>query len=288
LEPAPIFNILIGRHDVTAMQHNVVIPILSLLVSLSTATHAAAQDSLSFTLDEVDAERPKPAKVAATVDLKQAIAAALGELHWGMSKDELLKLLKKQIQADFERRIKIERDVMRQDALYQEAQERYRRFHDNFVTFDGQKTGWDVSPVATEFTHGNGEAMLVVATAHSRDLYFFMHGKLWKWYRELTPDAPELSDDPMAAFNTRFGRGKPQRERLDEMGVAYTGATWSDEGTRVTALERGSDTCLIFEDARVTQQLVVLRHNVQPKTEKARAALAVESVLLGGPQSVGR
>ena len=124
--------------------------------------------------------------------------------------------------------------------------------------------------------------MLVVANRHSRDLYFFMHGKLWKWYRELAPDAPEIADsrDVMAAFRARFGRGKSQQDRVDETKLAYTGATWSDGSTRVTALERGSDTCLIFEDMRVVPQLVVLRHNTQPKTEKARAALAVESVLL--------
>jgi hypothetical protein len=269
------------------MQQNVVVLFLSLVVSLSAATHAAAQEGLEFTLDEVDAESAKPAKSVAVagagaVDPTRAIAEALGELHWGMSKDELLKLLKKQIQADFERRIKIERDVMRQDALYQEAQDRYRRLHENFVTFDGQKSGWDVSPVANEFTHGNGEAMLVVAKRQSRDLYFFMHGKLWKWYRELAPDAPELADshDAMTAFRARFGRGKSQQDRLDETKLAYTGATWTDGSTRVTALQRGSDACLILEDMRVIPQLVVLRHNVQPKTEKARAALAVESVLL--------
>jgi hypothetical protein len=266
------------------MQQNAVVLILSLVVSLGAATQAAAQAGLEFTLDEVDAESAKPAKsaAAAPADSTQAIAEALGELHWGMSKDELLKLLKKQIHAEFEQRIKVERDVMRQDALYQEAQDRYRRIHENFVTFDGQKSGWDVSPVANEFTHGNGEAMLVVANKHSRDLYFFMHGKLWKWYRELAPDAPEIADsrDAMMAFRARFGRGKSQQDRLDETKLAYTGVTWSDASTRVTALERGNDTCLIFEDVRVVPQLVVLRRNAQPKTEKARAALAVESVLL--------
>jgi hypothetical protein len=274
------------------MQQNVVVLVLSLVVSLSAVTRATAQESLSFTLDEVDAASTKSAKSAksaqpaqpeVSVDAKAAIAEALGELHWGMTKDELLKLLKKQIQAGFERRIKVERDVMRQDALYQEAQDRYRRIHDNFVTFDGQKTGWDVSPIAKEFTHGNAEAMLVVTAPSSRDLYFFMRGKLWKLYRELAPDAPELadSDDAMTAFATRFGPGKRQRERRDETGITYPGMTWSDEATRVTAVQRGGDTCLILEDARVTQQLVVLRHNAQPTTEKARAALAVDSILLG-------
>jgi hypothetical protein len=281
------------------MQQNaVVLVVLSLVVSLGAARHASAQESLSFTLDEVDdaesaksAKPSKPGKPAAppAVDTTAAIAEALGGLRWGMSKDDLLKLLKKRIQAEFERRIKVERDVMRQDALYQEAKDRARRIHESFVTFNGQKSGWDVSPVANEFTHGNDEAMLVVANGRSRELYFFMHARLWKWYRELAPDAPELAgaEDALATFKARFGRGKPQHDRVDETKQAYPGATWSDESTRVTALERGSDICLIFEDLRIVPQLVVLRHNAQPKTEKARAALAVESVLLG-PQSDNR
>jgi hypothetical protein len=266
--------------------------VLALSLIVVACSHAAAQESLEFTLDEVDAaDKPATAaKRAPVVDAKQVIEHALGEIRWGMSKSDLLKVLKAQVRAEFEQRIKVERDIMRQDALYQEAQDQYRRMSETFIAFDGPKTGWDVSAVGPEFTQGNREAMLVVAGKTSRDLYFFIQGKLWKWYRELSPEALHAEDanEALAVLNARFGPGKSQQDRRNESNTPYPGSTWSNGSTRVTTLRRGSDICLIFEDARVLEQLAVLRHHVQPKTDKDRASAAIDSVLLSGAELEAR
>jgi hypothetical protein len=258
--------------------------VVALALMLVVCSKAAAQGSLEFTLDEVDAA-DKPAKAKpAPVDTKQMIARALGDVHWGMSKADLLQVLKARVRAEFDQRIKVERDIMRQDALYQEAQDRYRRMSETYVSFDGQKTGWDVSAIGPEFTHGNREAMLVVTGKNSRDLYFFIQGKLWKWYRELSPEELNVADadEALPVLQARFGRGKPQSDRRDDSKNAYQGSTWSDGLTRVTALLRGSEICLIYEDERVLQQLPILRNHVQPKSDKDRAQAAIDSVLLTG------
>jgi hypothetical protein len=272
------------------MQYRVVCLVLSVLLPLASAAPASA-DGLSFTLEEVEAG-PKPSKPAKApaVDTDKAIAQALGDVHWGMSKQELVKLLKQQLQADFERRIKLERDVVRQDALYEKMRELLRRMQHDFIEFDGEKSGWDVSPIASEFRQGNGEAMLVVMNGHSRELYFFMKGKLWKWYRELAPDSAELAgaDDGLDVLRARFGRGRTQKDRKDDGNDAYEGTTWSDGSTRATALQRGGDVCLIFEDTRVAEHLSSLRKDAPPKVEKGRAALAVESVLMTGSEIEAR
>lgn len=209
-----------------------------------------------------------------------------------MSKQELMSLLKQQVQADFERRIKRERDVVRQDALYEKMHEVLRRMQHDFVEFDGEKSGWDVSPIAGEFKQRNGEAMLVVMNGRSRELYFFMKGKLWKWYRELAPGSEELagSDDGIDGLKARFGRGKAQKDRKDEANETYPGTTWSDGNTRATALQRGSDVCLIFEDMRVVERLPTLRRDSQTpsKVTKGSAALAVESVLMSDAEREAR
>ena len=256
--------------------------VLALSLILATASHVVAEEPLEFTLDEADAASGSKERKPAPADAKQAIGQALGELRWGLSKADLIKLLRAQVRTEFEQRVKVERDILRQDALYQEAQERARRISEKYVAFDGQKTGWDVSPISSEFTHGNREAMLVVSGKNSRDMYFFIQDKLWKWFRELTPDArsetaPEAT---LAALEQRFGPGKPQQERRGESNEVYPGTSWTDGRTRVTALHRGSETCLIFEDAALLSQLAVLRHHVQPKMAKDRAASAVDSILL--------
>lgn len=262
--------------------------VLAVILIAGASARAAAQETLEFTLDEVDAAEapPEPKAVPKAVDTAKEIQGVLGAVRWGLSKTELLSLLKAQIRAEFEQRIKVERDIMRQDALYQEANEHYRRLSDNFISFDGQKTGWDVSPIGSEFTHSNREAMLTVTGKNSRDIYFFIQGKLWKWYRELTPEAVSAadSDEALAVISERFGRGKPQAERVNGANVPYEGTTWSDSTTRVTAMRRGSDVCLILEDVRTLDRLAVLRHNLQPKAAKARTTAAIDAILLSGAE----
>ena len=255
-----------------------------IVASWTMASITAAQDGLSFTLDEVEGVQQKPV-AAPVVDTSAAIAQALGEVRWGMSKDELLKLLKKRIRDDLDQRIKRERDVVRQDALFNAAQEQARRLAENYVSFDGHKTGWDVSPVAGEFAQGNSEAMLVVANGRTRDMYFFVRGKLWKWYQELTD---QDSDNALSAYRKRFGRGNPQRERVSETKDVYEGVTWADASTRLTVIRRGSDLCLIFEDSLMVEQVTMSRRRSTPKAGNARAALAIESILLNDAELKAR
>lgn len=230
-------------------------------------SRAAAQDGMVFSLSDVDSATQPPVQELA-VDPKQAIKQALGALQWGMSKADLVKLLKAQIRADFDQRIKVERDIMRQDAIYQESKERAQRLGENFVVFEGAKSGWDVSPIAKEFTRDNREAMLVVTGKGSRDMYFFIQGKLWKWYRELDSQTPDASSST-AALKRRFGPGKPQQERRDDSNEPYPGTTWSDEATRFTALRRGAETCLIYEDLRTLENLDKLRFHAQGEAKKS-------------------
>jgi hypothetical protein len=263
--------------------------VLSLFLSLTAVSHVAA-DGFEFTLDEVDAADKKPARgKPAAVDTKQAITEALGEVRWGMSKADLLKVLRARIRAEFEQRIKVERDIMRQDALYEAAKDQAKRLSENWIEFDEGKSGWDVSPIGTEFTRGNREAMLVVTTKTSRELYFFIQGKLWKWYRELSPEAVDADSpqDVLTVLKQRFGSGKTQKERQNDSKVAYPGTTWSDGSTQVTAMLRGSDPCLIFEDLHTIEQLSVLRHNVE-KMPKNRVASTIDSILLTKPELEAR
>jgi hypothetical protein len=236
------------------------------LVGLA-CSRAAAQDGMVFTLSDVDSATQAPVQELA-VDPKLAITQALGTLHWGMSKADLIKLLKGQIRAEFDQRIKVERDIMRQDAIYQEFKERAQRLGENFVAFEGAKTGWDVSPIAAEFSRDNREGMLVVTGKGTRDMYFFIQGKLWKWYREIDREAGEAASSA-EALKRRFGAGKAQKSRRDEANAPFPGTTWSDGSTRVTSLRRGAETCLIFEDLGTIENLEKLRFHAQGGAAKS-------------------
>jgi hypothetical protein len=236
---------------------------------------AHAQESLQFTLDEVEAANTPPAKADEAAGKAEPIAHALGDLRWGMHKDEVLALVKQRIRADYTARVKAEKDIVRQDALYNEANEVFRRVKDGFVAFNGRKTGWDASPVAEEFAHGTGESMLVVDDAKARDLYFFFNDRLWKWYRELKPAAFGGAnwDGIASMLQEQFGSAKERAEPRSETGAAYQMLSWKDDKTRVTALSRGAETCLVFEERATLDHLAQLREHAIPRDRSSHPVI---------------
>lgn len=244
-----------------------------LVLFLGSATRASAQDTLTFTLDEVSGDVAE----SHAKDDRATIETSLDGLRWGMSKAALLALFKQRIRADFDKQVKAERDIVRQDALYQEAKQRYERVREGFVSFDGRKTGWDVSPLATEFRHGSGEVLLVVNDTHAREHYFFINGRLWKWYRELKPSAWDGAGASYAQMEARLrddlGAGKPQKSRLADSGEPWEGTAFEDKQTRVTLFKRGAETCLVYEERATLDQLAVLRERALPRGPKDNGAL---------------
>ncbi|HMI93924.1 MAG TPA: hypothetical protein VK509_21265 [Polyangiales bacterium] len=252
--------------------------VLAMVVVAGSARPAAAEEELAFTLDEVEAATtPKVEPEAKTQSKTKGapIANALGELRWGMSKDALLSLMKKRIRADYTTRIRAEKDIMRQDALYNEANAVFRRIKDGYVEFNGRKTGWDASAVAEEFTHGSGEAMLVVDDPSARDLYFFIHGRLWKWYRELKPASMGGGDfDSISeVLKDQFGATSERNEPRSEQGAAYRMLTWADDHTRLSAIRRGGESCLVFEESATLERLAMLRESATPRGQKRGGVL---------------
>jgi hypothetical protein len=257
--------------------HAVEFPAKVLIVAAALAgapLAAHAQESLQFTLDEVEAaNNPEPKADEKAKD--PPIARALGQLRWGMHKDEVLALIKQRIRADYTARVKAEKDIVRQDALYSEANEVFRRVKDGFVQFNGRKTGWDASPVAEEFAHGTGESMLVVDDEKARDMYFFFNDRLWKWYRELKPAAfGNASWDGIASMlQEQFGHAKERSEPRSENGAPHQMLSWTDATTRVTALARGSDTCLVFEERATLDHLAELREHAIPRDRESHPVI---------------
>lgn len=224
---------------------------------------AAADDVMEFSLDDTagDAERAGQAEAAADADAQ--VARALGELRWGMSSKELLAMFKARLRAQYDQQCKLERDILRQDALYQEAKTRYEQIKDGLVGFDEKKNGWDVSPIGTEFRRGSHESMLVVRTAESHDYYFFINDRLWKWYRELEPSSVGGAgfDGVAEMMRGQLGAVAQQQLSRSEGGPSLPGLAWDTTTTRVTLIQRGTAACLIFESQRTLAELPTLRQN---------------------------
>jgi len=223
---------------------------------------AAADEVMEFSLDEAAGDAPRAGRVEAA-DANAQVARALGEMRWGMSSKELLAMFKARLRAQYDRESRLERDILRQDELYQKAKARYEQIKDGLVRFDEKKNGWDVSPIGTEFRRGSHESMLVVRSAESHDYYFFINDRLWKWYRELEPSSVGGAGFDGVAEMMRGQLGAVAQQQLSrgEGGPSLPGLAWDTTTTRVTLIRRGTAACLIFESQRTLAELPTLREN---------------------------
>lgn len=160
------------------------------------------------------AAKPKakaPAKL--TADQKKARVEMMGSFKFGMSKDEVLAALGKQLDERYAELIAETQDVYKQDQLRKEKKKELARVKKSFVEFTGQKSGWDVSIVDEHFKHGTDEAMLEYwenqGGKNQRRFFFFQDGQLWKMVIQI--DTAQFGEEQQSfeffanAMKSRYG-----------------------------------------------------------------------------------
>lgn len=239
-----------------------------------------ADNVMEFSLDDAEGPSASAKQAQPSADAEAQITKVLGELRWGMSSKEVLGVFKARLRAEYDRQSRLERDILRQDALYQKAKARYEQIKDSFVRFDEKKNGWDVSPIATEFRRRSQESMLVVRSAESHDYYFFIHDRLWKWYRELEPSAVGAAgfDGVAEMMRGQLGAKAAAAAPRSEGEPALPGFAWDTTTTRVTLIQRGAVACLIFEAQETLAELPRLRQNALARGPSKRSV--IDSVLM--------
>ena len=162
----------------------------------------------------------KPAVAAGpTAEQKKAMGELMGAYTWGMSKDEIIGQLTKQIDERFAEQIKATSDVYTQDKLRKDKQKELTRVKQSIVDFDGKKSGWDVSLIDEEFAHNTGESMLFYweneGGKNQRRFFFFHDGKLWKMFiafdtKQLAPESRNFGYFS-ALLEQRYGKGRVEK-----------------------------------------------------------------------------
>ncbi|NOY92720.1 MAG: hypothetical protein GXP55_16140 [Deltaproteobacteria bacterium] len=236
--------------------------------------------ALVFTLSNVttmaDAQRRRrrhPRRQAAPTEAPRsdAIAPALGDIRWGMTKDEVLRYFTKQVHEEFHPRLTKAPGAIEEDQIRHEMTEKIRRIRDSYIRFGGQTTGYDSGFLREEFTHNNGESMLRVQTAQSDDYYFFIRGRLWKWYRAFNSSVfgGASFDQFAAALQGRFGPAWERNQPTHEGGERVHWLEWQDDDTHLRAIDNNSFYgfyCLVFESKETLGRLAQLRTNQSRRT----------------------
>ena len=107
-------------------------------------------------------KKPAPKKIVpVSAEKKKVLAELYGGFKFGMTKDDVLKVLQKQIDERFEEKIKSTEDITKKDKLRSEKKRELTDVTKSYVEFNGKNVGgWDVSIIEGEFAHKTNEAML--------------------------------------------------------------------------------------------------------------------------------
>jgi hypothetical protein len=260
--------------------------VFSALIGLGLSTSAvfAADAKKAAPTKKASAKKAKTAKPAppkkvapppmVSAEHKKALAAKFAGFKFGMSKDQVLAVLQKQINERFEEKIKGTTDVSMQDRYRREKKAELSRVASTYVDFSGKSTGWDVSIVETEFAHHTGESMMERwendGGKNQRRFFFFYNQKLWKMFISLDvsmiPEDKRTFETFKGVMENQYGKG------------AVSGGTiaWRAGEFDVRAIDRLKDYGahgLVLEDPKVRREVVALRETKAPPKKETPAVI---------------
>jgi hypothetical protein len=232
--------------------------------------------STTLSLGAAHAAPKKKAAKAATAQAapqSSAISTAMGDLSWGMSRDDVLAKFVDAIKEKYRPLIAKATGALEEDKLRAKARDELSRIKSSLVEFNGTKTGWDVSFLKGEFTHNNGESMFVVNDENSQNYYFFINKKLWKWYKAFSAEAfqGKSFDQFASAIQGRYGKSQT---REGEGKQRYL--EWQDNSTNLRAVDNNQFYgfyCLVFEDKGTLRRLGDLRTAKASERNKGNALI---------------
>ncbi len=224
------------------------------------------------------AAAPAPKKKAPPVPVSAEHKKALAELYagfkFGMSKDEVIGALQKKIDEKYEDKIKQTTDVAAQDRIRREKKAELQRIASSYITFDGKRTGWDVSIIEAEFAQNTGESMMDQwenqGGKNQRRFFFFYDGKLWKMFVSLDvsilPEDKKNFDTFKGVMESKYGAGN-----IDPGLI-----TWYAGEFDVRAVDRLKDydaLGLVIEDPHVKSQVEAVRAEHAPAKKDTPAVI---------------
>lgn len=230
--------------------------------------------ALSASVDAAHAAPKKKAakKAVAAQEAPQSaeLAKSMGDIKWGMDREALLKVSTDKIREKYKPLMAKATDAMQEDKLRGKMREELQKLRSGVVDFNGVKTGWDASFLKPEFSHNNNESMFVVSDGNSQNYYFFLNGKLWKWYKAFNADAfqGKKFDEFAAALQGRFGKGAQREGDLNGQGKQKW-LEWQDPQTRARAIDNNQFYgfySLVFEEKSTGNKLAEVRKkDIGPK-----------------------
>jgi hypothetical protein len=147
---------------------------------------------------------------------------------------------------------------------------RKANFQRSYSVFADSPSGFDVTPLHSEYTYSNDEAIQRVYKDGKTRSFFYIKDKLWKIYDEI----PLKADGPLgptyqgavAKLNALLGVAGRVRQPDPNQGIERTTTDWQDTLTHLRADDRSGEHIvgIVMEDRRTLANLGQLRvHKAQ-------------------------
>ena len=222
-----------------------------------------------------------PAATPPAAELKKLKAIRLGDpkaglFTWGMNPDDVFAKAKGAIEARYQERIDGSRaDPGKQQRIRDEREKEVNAVKASFTKFEGQKSGWDVSIIGTEFVQNNGEAVIQMKEDVWTRYFFFFEDKLYKMFLAFNKDM--IGDKSFRDFGKEMAAkyGTPREVYRDDKqhgGVKriLDHFEWAVSGTDALKLVDRSEFygvyCLVLSDSGVMESVVAKRKVTNPAT----------------------
>jgi len=233
--------------------------------------------------DKKPAPKPAPSKttkttpkkqVVVSADHKKALAEKMGSFKFGMTKDEVIGVISKQLDQKYDEKIKGTSDITQQDRFRRDRKAELDTVKQSFVSFDGKKTGWDVSIIEDEFAHHTEESMIErwenSNGRNDRRFFFFFGGKLWKMFISLDvsilPADKKSFDEFQKVMVGQYGDGDVEAGKL----------SWHTDDFDVHAVDKLKTydaLGFILEDNKAKKDVEALREAKKPPKQEGNAVI---------------
>jgi len=256
---------------------------LGLVASASAAPKAPAKKA-PVAKGAAKAPKPPPPKkkvAPPSAEHKKKLAELYAGFKFGMTKDEVLGVLTKQVSDSYEEKIAATTDIAAKDRIRKDRKTEITRINATYVAFDANKPSpWDVSIVEDELAHGTGESMMErwenQGGKNNRRFFFFFDGKLYKMFVSL--DVSILPEDKRN-FETFQGVMMGQYGPGDVDGGVITWSAGEFEVKAIDKLKSYGAIALVIQEPRVSKDVATTRvEKAPPKKETNSIIKAVIDV----------
>lgn len=222
------------------------------------------------------------------------LAAVLGDVKWGDSKDEVLKKMKSQLMDEARKDEKIKRDPILLQKARKKALERYAEAEKSYKRLEGDNTGYEVSVIADEFSSNNGESFIRVKDKVAQRFYFFVDGAFYKLVVAYNGSYLRGTDFETFVATSARKYGRPTSAEYDDIRGEEQLAlvTWEDPETALSVKNKKElfDTyTMAFTDRQTLKRLEASKRRVGGNDkDEAELSSAVQDLMVSSDVDTNR